>query len=56
MDYDVIIQYLYPILNNYIDCHLLPAISDDYYTNDPQIRTDGLKVFGELLFIAELIA
>ena len=55
MEYEVIIQYLYPILNNYIKSHLLPAISDDYYTNDPQIRTDGLKVFGELLFIAELI-
>ncbi|CAG2104703.1 unnamed protein product [Medioppia subpectinata] len=51
LGYDIIIEHLSPILNQYFN-HLLPAID---YTIKPELRREGLVVFGELLFIAELI-
>ncbi|XP_054159422.1 TAF6-like RNA polymerase II p300/CBP-associated factor-associated factor 65 kDa subunit 6L [Oppia nitens] len=50
--YDFIVEYLLPILNQYF-LYLLPII--DCQSNEPQIRSDGIRVFGELLYIAEVI-
>ena len=54
LGYDIIVEHLYPILSIYFD-YLLPAIDPNNHSSDPQTRIDGLRVFGELLFVSELI-